>query len=358
MIKVNKPPVYGYEYQISLKEFESLGDEREAMDISDLIKGEKKSVLKKSIQLAIRERWLVRNGIISYKVIDDVAKAKTIAIDDGKIDGYPSAKIRMFGYLGFPRTAEGTEDSENVVVSDSIYCALFDKNRNAIGYWKDITDFAEGGYNHKYFYLNKDEYENKISKKDLIEIEPQIKSCSIILDGKSSDESIENGAIYQAIERCSHSWGLDFMYLQPSKQEGGDIEETIRQIIGNGYTYIVIFCDKESIGKLDFLTSRPFGFTLILLNTDATMDEIDTYNNHANIHTLVVDSGKNVYNNAYVHSIDNAFNGFGFADRLQFSKSPSAGVNLSKTLNNIYESITKTDEEIYQIEIGENKCKI
>jgi len=358
MIKVNKPPVYGYEYQISLQEFESLSDENEELDISDLTKGEKKSVLKKSIQLVIRDKWLLRNGIISYKVIDDVAKAKTIAIDDGKIDGYPSAKIRMFGYLGFPRTTEGTEESENVVVSDSIYCALFDKNGNAIGYWKDITDFAEGGYNHKHFYLDKDEYENKLSKKDLIEIEPHIKSCSIILDGKSSDGSVENGTIYQAIERCSHSWGMDFMYLLVSKQAGNDIEKVMREIIGNGYTNIVIFCDKESIIKLDFLTIRPFGFTLILLSADTKIDEAELYDNHANIHALILESEKNIYSKVNVNSIDNAFSGFGFADKLQFSKSPSAGVKLSKTLNKIYESITKTDEEIYQIEIGKNKCKI
>ena len=253
MIKVNKPSIYGYDYEISLQEFESIGEENEKKELSELIKGRKKSELKKSIGLAIRDKWLLRNGIISYKVIEDATKAKTITVEDGSINGYPSAKIRMFGYLGFPRTTEGAEESENVVVSDSIYCALYDKNGDALGYWKDITDFAEGGYNHKHFYLDKDEYENKLGKKDLVEFESDTKSCSIIFDGKSSDVSFENGAIYQAIERCSHSWGMDFIYFQTSKQEREEIEKNIHGIIELGYKNFMIFCDKESIKIINSL---------------------------------------------------------------------------------------------------------
>lgn len=366
MIKLNKPPIYGYEYKISMQEFEAIGQENEEKELSELIKGQKKSALKKSIKLAVRDKWLLRNGIISYKVVEDVAKSETIAIDDGRIDGYPSVKIRMYGYLGFPRTSEGAEESANVVVSDSVYCALYDSNGDALGYWRDITDFAEGGLNHKYFYSNKDEYENKTSKKDLFEFESHLKLCSVILDGKSGDASFENGAIYQAIERCSYSWGMNLLYFQTSKQEQKDVEKTLLETLERECSNFIIFCDKESIKSLDFLATRPLPVTLILLSTSLNADNFDLYKNYNNIYSLIIDSeelkiggGKNrVFDGVKFNFIDSAFVDLGFADKLQPSKSPSAGPNLSKTLSKIYESVTKTGGEIYQIEIGKNNIKI
>lgn len=100
--------------------------------------GMKKQALVKALELSVDSEKLKEFGFTHYRVIAAGAKSETLKIEDGKIDGFPTLKVRLYAYpdmnqvtakaFGDDRAKIGECFSYRVNVPESSDCYFEDQN--------------------------------------------------------------------------------------------------------------------------------------------------------------------------------------------------------------------------------------